>query len=510
MKRLLPLSLCLLVAAPALAAPKSKKAEPAPVVVAPAPVAPPVDPEAWRATAPQPAPARAWAPPTATQFTLSNGVPVTFVPNEALPLVSVRLVMGVGREANPAGKAGLGALTANLLDEGTTTRTGAQLAAEATGLGADLSVGAGDELAWVSVDALARNLGPSLDLLADVARNPRFDKAEVARVRNETLASIQAAKAEPRDGAARAFAAQLFGSAHPYGTPAVGTEGSVSKLRLKDVRDFHAQWWHAGNAGFVVTGSVSEGALKDLLEARFGSWKARPAARTSVAPASPPMKTRVVFVDQPGAVQSVLRIGGVGPSRTDAGFMPANVAGTLVGGMFSSRINMNLREEHGWSYGAFAGFSESRDAGTFAVRTQVQADKTAPAVVEILKELAAAAGKAPTPEDMSLTQDYLLKSLPGNFDTNANTAGSFLAIPQFGMGPDLWAKYVAEVKAVDAPAAQAAAQKWFAPERFLIVVAGPRTVEVDDGKGGKQVVDVVKELRALSGKDGAAFEFVEG
>jgi predicted Zn-dependent peptidase len=281
-KRLLPLSLCLLVASPAFAAPKSKKAEPAPVVVAPAPVAPPVDPEAWRATAPQASAARAWAPPTATQFTLSNGVPVTFVPNEALPLVSVRLVMGVGREANPAGKAGLGALTANLLDEGTTTRTGAQLAAEATGLGADLSVGAGDELAWVSVDALARNLGPSLDLLADVARNPRFDKAEVARVRNETLASIQAAKAEPRDGAARAFAAQLFGSAHPYGTPAVGTEGSVSKLRLKDVRDFHAQWWHAGNAGFVVTGSVSEGALKDLLEARFGSWRrAPPRARPS-------------------------------------------------------------------------------------------------------------------------------------------------------------------------------------------------------------------------------------
>jgi zinc protease len=506
-KRLLPLSLCLLVSAPAFAAPKAK---PAPVVVAPAPAAPPVDPEAWRATAPLPAVARAWAPPTATQFTLSNGIPVTFVQNDALPLVSVRLVMSVGREANPAGKAGLGALTANLLDEGTTTRTGAQLAAEATGLGADLGVGAGDELAWVSVDALARNLSPSLDLLADVTRNPRFEKAEVARVRNETLASIQAARAEPRDGASRAFAAQLFGKSHPYGTPSVGTAESVERLRLKDVRDFHAQWWHAGNAGFVVTGNVSEGALKDLLEARFGVWKARPAARTPVAPATAPLKTRVVFVDQPGAVQSVLRIGGISPARNDAGFMAANVAGTLVGGMFSSRINMNLREEHGWSYGAFAGFAESRDAGTFSVRTQVQADKTAPAVVEILKELAAAAAKAPTPEEMSLTQDYLLKSLPGNFDTNATTAGSFLAIPQFGMGPDLWAKYVTEVKTVDAPTAQAAAQKWFAPEHLIIVVAGPRTVEVDDGKGGKQVVDVVKELRALSGKDGAAFEFVEG
>jgi zinc protease len=210
-----------------------------------------------------------------------------------------------------------------------------------------------------------------------------------------------------------------------------------------------------------------------------------------------------VFVEQAGAVQSVLRIGTLGPARTDAAFMPANVAGTLVGGMFSSRINMNLREEHGWSYGAYGGFSEARDFGAFVVRTQVQADKTAESVVEVLKELDAARGKAPTAAELALTQDNLLKSLPGNFETNGATAGSFLAIPQFGAGPDLWARDVAEVKAVDASVAQKAAETWFAKDRMLIVVCGPRTVEVDDGAGGKRSVDVVAALKALP------YEYVE-
>ena len=505
MKSLVSLALLTLFVPSAHAAPKKKKTpEPAPVVEAPvAPPAPaPVDPEAWRATAPGPGAEPNWAPPAARTLALGNGIPVTFVKNEGLPLASVRLVMKVGREANGA-KAGLGSLTANLLDEGTRSRSGAQIAEESGALGASIGVGAGDELAYVSLDALTKNLDPSLALLADVVRNPRFDKAEVARVKGEVIASLQAAKAEPRDGAARVFAAELFGKDHPYGVPAVGTEESVASLSAKDLKTFHKTWWHAGNAAFVVSGNVSEAELLAALERHFGSWKPGKATRPAVAAPSAPMRPRVVFVEQAGAVQSVLRIGTLGPARTDAAFMPANVAGTLVGGMFSSRINMNLREEHGWSYGAYGGFSEARDFGAFVVRTQVQADKTAESVVEVLKELDAARGKAPTAAELALTQDNLLKSLPGNFETNGATAGSFLAIPQFGAGPDLWARYVAEVKAVDASVAQKAAETWFAKDRMLIVVCGPRTVEVDDGAGGKRSVDVVAALKALP------YEYVE-
>jgi zinc protease len=488
-KRLLSLAL-ILALAPTLAEakPKKKKEEPPPAVAP----APPPDPEAWRAQKPGPEAEKPWTPPTAKSITLANGVPVYFVENKGLPLVSVRLVMKVGREAND-GKAGLAALTANLLDEGTKTRTGAQIAAEAQSLCAELSVGAGEEVSWVALDALAGEpLAKSLDLLADVALNPRFDAKDFARVQTETLTSIQSARAEPRDVAARVFLQQLWGANHPYGTPAVGSEASVKAIKADDVKKFYKSWWHAGNAAIVVSGAVDEATLKPLLEQRLGAWKAAKGTRPDVLAPSVPSKTRVVFVEQPGAVQSVLRVGTAGPKRTAPEFQAANVAGTIVGGMFWSRLNMNLREEHGWSYGAYGGFSENRDFGTFAVRTSVQADKTAPAVAEVLKELAAAAQTAPGDDVLVRAKDGLTKSLAGNFETNAGTAGSFLAVPQFGLPTDLWSIWLQDLGKVDAAAAAAQAKRYFDNNRMLVVVVGPRTIEAD----GK-TVDVVAELKAL-------------
>lgn len=478
-----------------MAAKKPKAPPPAPVAVA----APVVDPEAWRATPPAPLPEGDWAPPVAKTFKLSNGIPVYFVENPALPLASVRLVMTVGREANPAGKAGLGALTANLLDEGTKSRDSAAIASTAGSLGANLSVGAGEEWASVSLDALTgAPLGPSLDLFADVALNPRFDAKDFARVQAETITSIQSAKADPREVASRVFAAQLYGAGHPYGIPAIGDEATVASIKSGDVKKFYQTWWHAGNAAFVVTGKVDEAGLKAELEKRFGVWKVGKSVHPVPAAASVPLKTRLVFVEQPGAVQSVIRVGTPGPKRTAPDFQAANVAGTIVGGMFSSRLNINLREEHGWSYGAYGGFTESRDAGVFAARTSVQADKTAPAVVEILKELTAAAAKPPSDKELGLAKDSLIKSLPGNFETNAATAGSFLAVPVMGLGPDYWAGWLTDLHKVDAAASEAQAKRYFDAAKMLIVVAGPRTITVDG-----TTVDVVAELKALG------YDFVE-
>ena len=506
MKRLALLALALGLGAisisPAFAAKKPKKEPPAPVVVEPPP--PPPDPEAWRATAPGPGPEAKWTPPAAQTFSLQNGLPVHLVEQPGLPLVSVNVLMLVGREANPEGKAGLAALTANLLDEGTTSRTGAQLAAEAAGLGANLTVGQSDEYAYVSLDALTgATLAPSLDLLADVTLKPKFDGKQFARVKSETLTSIQSQRAEPRDVAARAFAAQLFGTAHPYGTPSIGSEASVGAITAGDVKKFYKTWWHAKNAAIVVVGAVKQADVQPLLEARFGTWKPGKATRLSAPAPSPLAKTRVVFVEQPGAVQSVVRLGTTGVARTSPDYQAANVAGTLLAGMFSSRVNMNLREEKGWSYGAYGGFSETRDHGVFGIRTSVQADKTAPAVAALLDELKAAAGKTPSDAELKLTKDYLLKSLPGNFETNSATASSFVGAPLYGLGAEVWRTYVAELGAVPADQAALQAKRFFDPARQLVVVAGPRTIEVDGADGKKVTVDVVAELKALG------HEFVE-
>lgn len=486
-------------AIPTLAACGPKKVEP---VVSEAPA--PVDPNAWRAQRPAPGPEAAYTAPTAATFNLSNGVPVYLVKQGELPLVSVRLLVTTGRESNPKGKAGLASLTANLLDEGTKTRDSSTIATDASRLGAELSVSAGEETAVVALDALTgAELGPSLDLLADVALNPKFDKTAFARVQSEVLTTIQSAKSEPRDVVSREFLAQYWGADHPYGTPAIGSETSVKAIKLADVTKQYAQTWHAGNASIVVAGNIDQATLQPLLEARFGKWKRGLGSRNQVAAPVALLKTRVVFVEQPGAVQSVIRVGGPGPKRSDPAYWPNEVAATLFGGMFSSRLNMNLREEHGWSYGAYGGLGISRDFGVFAARTSVQADKTAPAVGEILKEMRAQAGRSPTADEMKLTVANLVKSLPGNFANNAATAGTFLQIPAQGLAADAWATYPASINAVTAEAAGAAGKTLLDADKALIVVVGPRTVEVDDGKGGKVNVDVVAELKALG------FEYVE-
>ena len=500
MKRtLIPLMLLGLIATPAFAKKKDKGPPPAST----APTAPPPDPEAWRATAPAAATERPWAPPVAKVLTLSNGIPVYLVEKSGLPLVSVRLMVGAGREVNPPGKAGLAALTATMLDEGTTTRTASRLAEEAAALGAILDARGDAEGAIVSLDALTgAPLGPSLDLFADVALHPAFAKADFARVKAETLAGIEEARSEPRDVASRTTLAQIYGVDHPYGTPMVGTTASVTGLKVEDAKKLYTTWYHAGNAALVVTGAVTEADVRALLEPRFGRWVRGKTVRPTPPAASAPIKTRVVFVEQPGAVQSVVRTVTLGVPRSAPEFFPATMAVTLMGGMFSAPLNMNLREEHGWSYGAYAWLSNSRDAGLLVASSSVQADKTGPAVSEVLKVLAANTG-APSAEHLKMGKDYLLKSLPGNYETNESAANTLLEIPLYGLGPDGAAAYVKGVTDVTSAQSALSATRLFDPARTLIVVVGPRTLDVDDGKGGKTTIDVPKSLKDLG------FEYVE-
>ena len=488
-------------ALPGLAACGPKKPEPIMEVAA---TTPPPDPNAWRAAVPKPGPEGKWTAPAATRFTLSNGIPVYLVKQGDLPLVSVRLNLAIGREANPKGKAGLLALTANMLDEGTKTRDSATIAADAARLGAELGIGAGDENTVVSLDSLGgAELEPSLDLMADVVLHPKFDKKDFSRVQGDTIAAIQASATEPNDMARREFLKQLWGADHPYGTPSAGTEASVKGLKLADLTKAYGDWWHAGNAAFVVAGNIDEARLKPLLEARFGAWKKGKATHSSVAAPSVPLKPRVVFHEKQGAVQSVLRVGSLAVARSSPDYWSDQVAVNLFGGMFSSRLNMALREEKGWSYGAYAGMSDSRDYGIVQARSSVQADKTAESVAVVLEELQKQLASPPSAEMLKLAQDSLVKSLPGNFETNAATAGSFLAVPQFGVPENAWQSYAANVNGVDGAATLEASKRLLATDRMIVVVVGPRTVEVDDGKGGKTTVDVAGGLAKLG------YEFVD-
>jgi zinc protease len=483
---LLATSLCF-----ALACPK----EEAPVAAVQA-APPPVDPEAWRAKMPEPGAEVSWSAPVAREFKLSNGVPVYLVENPSLPLITVQVVLSVGREANPKGKEGLAALTASMLDEGTKKRGGAELAAAADSLGMDLSVGSSTDLSWVSMDALTGEaLAPSLDLLTEVLLQPRFDAKDFARVRQEQVDGILAARAEPRDVAQRTLARALYGADHPYGTPAVGKVETVQKLTVKDASALYADRWHAGAAAIAISGAVTQAEIQPLLEARLGKWRVGKSGRVVAPPPNTPSTAQVIFVEQPGAVQSVIVAATPGPNRSSVEWIGAEMAGTLFAGMFSSRLNMNLREEHGWSYGAYGSFVPARDHGLFSARTSVQADKTAPAVTEIIKEMNAAR-RAPKPEELKLTQDNLVKSLPGNFQTNRATAEAFGSALALQMGADVWKKLPEQYMGTSPETMGAASTRYFDPARMTFVVVGPRSIEVEEG-GQKKSVDVVAELKAL-------------
>ena len=465
-----------------------KKAAPEAAATASAP-----DPQAWRVQQPTPGPEGTWTAPIATRFDLSNGIPVYLVENPGLPLVTVDVVMAVGRDANPKGKAGLHALTASMLDEGTKKRKGADLAAAIADLGAELSVWGGGDNSMVVMDALGGEpLAASLDLLTEVLLQPRFDKADFARVKQQTVDQIAANSAEPRDVAQRTFARAIFGADHPFGVPAIGEQGTVSALTLTDAQALYKTWWHAGNATLVVTGATTQAELQPLLEARLGKWAKGKGTRGELAVPATPTATRVIFKEQPGAVQSVIYAGRPAMARTSPDFWPANLAGTLFGGMFGSRLNMNLREEHGWSYGAYGGLSEDRAISLFSARTSVQADKTGPAVGEILKEMQAAR-REPSAAELTLTRDYLAKSLPGAFETNNTTAAAFAGALSTGLGPDALARYTAELMAFDAAAVGAAATTWLDPAAMTVVVVGPARFAGDDGVE----VDVVQSLKDL-------------
>ncbi len=205
------------------------------------------------------------------------------------------------------------------------------------------------------------------------------------------------------------------------------------------MKSFYAKWWHAGNASIIVSGDTTQAEIQPLLEARFGKWAKGAGNRLAVEGPKVPAKTRIVFAEQPGAVQSVIVAGTPGVARASDDYIRAMVAGTAIAGMFSSPLNLNLREAHGWSYGIYGSFSESRDWGVFRVAGSVQADKTAPAVVEVLGELNKTTLAAPTAELLTLAKDSVRKSLAGNFETNRATVAAFEAVPAFGLPLDLWA-----------------------------------------------------------------------
>jgi zinc protease len=429
--------------------------------------------EPWRKERPKAAPVRPLkvAPPQA--FTLANGLTVILAERPGLPIVSADLVVRTGSDTNPADRSGLANYTAAMLDEGTTTRNALQLADSVAQLGASLSTSSSTETTEVAASSLAKNFGATLDLMADVALHPAFPKEEIERQRGQRLARLAQQRDEPNAVADTVVAAALYGRNHPYGYTELGTEAAIKATTRDDLVGFWRRGFVPNNSALIVAGNIASGDLRALAEKSFGTWqRGTPPSASPGAPAT--TAARVVVVDKPGAAQSQIRVATIGAARSTPDYPSLQVMNAALGGLFSSRINLNLREEHGYTYGAGSTFDYRRFPGPFFAATGVQTSVTAPAVSEMLKEIVRTADAPLSAEELRLSKDAIVRGLPGMFETSGQVVATLSRLYTFDLGLDYYTKFPALVEAVTADSAQAAARKYLVPDRLIVVVVGDR------------------------------------
>lgn len=433
------------------------------------------DDEPWRFEMPTPGPARLVELATPASTTLPNGLTLILNERSGVPIVAANLVFKTGSDANPLDKVGLASFVGAMLDEGTATRGALEIADEVASLGATLSTGSTMDATTVRAQSLLKNFEATLGLMADVVLRPSFPAEEIERQRMSRLSDLAQGRDDPGQVAGEVMAAALYGPRHPYGYTETGTESSVQGLMRDDMVAFWRQHFVPGNAALVVAGDISMGALRALADKAFAGWEGSAAAPVTLG-AAETTAARVIVVDKPGSPQTLLRVAGIGAARSSPDFRALQVMNLALGGLFSSRINMNLREEHGYSYGAFSTFVFRRGAGPFVVGAGVRTDATALSVTEIFKEIGGIVAAPMGGEELRKAKDSMVNSLPGAFETGLDAVGNFSNIFVYDLGLDYYTQYAGQVNAVTAAQALDVAQRYLVPDRLVVIAVGDRAV----------------------------------
>jgi zinc protease len=379
-----------------------------------------------------------------------------------------------------------------MLLEGTAKRTGPQISERNAELGAQISANASLDTSTINLSALKMNLDDSLELYADVVRNPSFPAADFDRVKKLQQAGIQREKAEPNALAQRILPGLIYGANHPYGQPfsGSGTESSLAKITRDSVAQFHASWYKPNNATLFIVGDTTIAEIKPKLEKLFGDWKTGEVPKKNIAQVQHREKTTVYLIDRPGAVQSVIMAGQVAPARNNTDEPAIDVFNTLLGGSFVSRLNMNLREDKHWSYGAFTTIIGARGQRSFLGIAPVQSDKTSESLAEMVKEFRDVLRSKPvTDEEVAKMQESLTRSMVGERETKNGVLGDMLSISRYGLPEDYFATYAQKVNALKKSDINAIAERILRPEKMIYVVVGDRA-QVEKGIRALNLGDV--------------------
>lgn len=424
------------------------------------------------ATRPQPGAPRPYNFPRFERASLSNGAALLVAEVAKLPVVTVTVVIGAGAESDRRGKEGIAQLTARALIEGTQSSSALALAARIERLGGVIDSDAGWDSARVTLTCLARHLDESLDVLGEILSTPSFPEAEVQRLREERLAEIEQIRSEPRGLAEEAFMELVYEPGARYALPPGGTRESVVAITREDIVRDHAKRYSPGGASVIVAGDVKLSKAKDAVERALSAWSGESTPVASVASPAAADGRRALLVVKEGAAQSELRIGHAGLPRSHPDYFPFSIMNAALGGVFSSRINLNLREKHGYTYGAHSIIDWRKEAGPFVVSTAVGTDVTANAAREIIGELERIRDDEITRDELSLVISYLQGVFPIRYESTAAIAGALANLVTYDLPDDYYDTYRDKVGAVTTTDALRAAREQIKPDALRMVVVG--------------------------------------
>jgi len=424
-----------------------------------------------RATPPSPTEPRPYHFPHITRTTLPNGLRILVAENHNAPLVSLRALVRSGADHDTAQTAGLASIVADMLDEGAGSRDAIQLAEEVGLLGAALGTGADWDATYVSLDVLSRNAEPSTQIFGDVTARPTLPEDGLERVRAERLNEILQQRNEPASIAGKRFASLLYGNG-AYGNSVVGNADSVSRLTIDDVRRFYQQHYIPNHSSVVVSGDVDAQTAIGLVTRALGEWQPGPEPARPVLNTRPIDASRIYVIDRPQAVQSEIRVGHLGVPRSCEDYFPLSVMNAIFGGVFNSRINLNLRERHGYTYGARSQFAFRRQAGPFVVAAPVRNEVTRESVSEMLSELRRIRTGDIEDRELDDTKSYLMGVFPATVQTASDIASRLVDMELYGLPEDYFDRYRENIAAVTKEEITRVANKYLDPDRVLIVIVG--------------------------------------
>jgi zinc protease len=425
-----------------------------------------------RTTRPAPLPTPKVQLPHMQKARLSNGLTIRLVEHHELPTIAFNLVLNAGADHDPADKPGIASMTADVLDEGTATRDALQIADELDFIGASLGTRSDLEGAFLTLNTITKHLNKALAVYADVIVRPTFPAKDFERLRKQRQTALMQQKDRPPAIASLAFSHIIYGEGHPYGRDAAGTEKSLAAMTRDDLVNFYTTYYRPNNATLIIVGDITLGEITERLERLFAEWKPGSIPAMAVARVPSKIERKLYLIDKPGAAQSEIRIGFPAVARNTPDFFAINLMNRDLGGQFSSRLNLNLREKHGFTYGARSSFSFNKQPGPFVASAGVVTAKTDSSLQEFKYEIDKMGAEGMTADQLTFVKKGFLGGFAMTFETPAQIAGALQNIVMYNLPDDYYATYLQNIDKVTLDDINKAAKKYLNTAHMAFVVVG--------------------------------------